>query len=244
MFTAEPGVLLPPLTPEQELVLLARTLWHEGYDDHLAGHITYKQPDGTLLTNPWFLLWDEFGPDDVVRIDLDGNVLEGRWPPAPGVHLHLALHRVRDDVAVSIHNHPRWVTVWANARRVPGVHDQTGALGGGRVVLIDEFGGTVAAEEAARNAVAAMGDADIALLAGHGVFILGPDLPRAHLRAVSFAERCQRAALVEGLGGAKELQPDVNATLGVAEFEGFWEAMARKEIRRDPDVLEPKERRC
>lgn len=242
MFTAEPGALLPPLTPGQELVLLARTLWHEGYDDHLAGHITYKQPDGTFLTNPWLLLWDEFGPDDVVRIDSDGNVLEGRWPAAPGVHLHLALHRVRDDVVVSIHNHPRWVTVWANARRIPGVHDQTAALGGGRVVLVDEFEGTVAAEEAARAAVAAMGDADIALLAGHGVFIVGPDLPRAHLRAVSFAERCHRAALVEGLGGAKELQPDVNATLGTAEFDGFWEAMARKELRRDPTVLKPKER--
>ena len=79
----------------------------------------------TLLTNPWYLLWDEFGPDDVVRIDIDGNVLEGRWPAAPGVHLHLAMHRVRDDVGVSIHNHPRWVTVWADARRIPGVLDQT-----------------------------------------------------------------------------------------------------------------------
>jgi ribulose-5-phosphate 4-epimerase/fuculose-1-phosphate aldolase len=88
----------------------------------------------------------------------------------------------------------------------------------------------------------AMGDADIALLAGHGVFILGPDLPRTHLRAVSFAERCHRAALVEGLGGAKELAPEVSEMLGTAEFEGFWEAMARKELRRDPALLKQKER--
>jgi ribulose-5-phosphate 4-epimerase/fuculose-1-phosphate aldolase len=241
MFTPEPDALLPTLTAEQELVLLARTLWHEGYDDHLAGHITYKQSDGTFLTNPWYLLWDEFGPADVVRIDIDGNVLEGKWPPAPGVHLHLAMHRVRDDVSISIHNHPRWVTVWADARRIPGILDQTGALGGGKVVVVDEYEGTVAAEEAARSAVEAMGDADIALLAGHGVFILGPDLPRAHLRAVSFAERCHRAALVEGLGGAPELHPEVSAMLGTAEFSGFWEAMARKELRRDPSVLQEKE---
>ena len=31
--------LLPDLTPAEELVILARTLWREGYDDHLAGHI-------------------------------------------------------------------------------------------------------------------------------------------------------------------------------------------------------------
>ena len=39
--------LLPDLTPAEELVVLARTLWREGYDDHLAGHITIKQLDGT-----------------------------------------------------------------------------------------------------------------------------------------------------------------------------------------------------
>ena len=84
-FRATADRLLPPLTREEEIVLLARTLWREGFDDHLAGHITYRLDDGTLLTNPWFLLWNEFGPEDVIRIDLDGNVLEGDWPPAPGV---------------------------------------------------------------------------------------------------------------------------------------------------------------
>jgi ribulose-5-phosphate 4-epimerase/fuculose-1-phosphate aldolase len=132
--------------------------------------------------------------------------------------------------------------VWADARRIPGILDQSSALGGGQVVVVDEYEGTVAVEEAAVNAVKAMGDADIALLAGHGVFILGPDLPRAHLRAVSFAERCHRAALVEGLGGAAELRADLSDMLGTVEFEGFWEAMARRELRRDPNVLEEKER--
>lgn len=117
--------LLPPLTPQLEVVLLARTLWREGYDDHLAGHITHKQPDGTFYTNPWFLLWDEFTPDDVVRIDIDGNVLEGRWPAAPGVKLHLELHKLRHDVDVAVHNHPRFATLWANARRIPPCLDQT-----------------------------------------------------------------------------------------------------------------------
>src|SRR3954463_9718052 len=40
---------LPVLTPAAELALLCRMLHREGYDDHLAGHITYKEPDGTFL---------------------------------------------------------------------------------------------------------------------------------------------------------------------------------------------------
>jgi ribulose-5-phosphate 4-epimerase/fuculose-1-phosphate aldolase len=64
-----------------------------------------------------------------VRIDLDGTVLEGRRPAPPGVQLHLALHRVRGDVGVAIHNHPLWATVWADVQRLPGCHDQSSALG-------------------------------------------------------------------------------------------------------------------
>jgi ribulose-5-phosphate 4-epimerase/fuculose-1-phosphate aldolase len=237
LFTPTPEALLPPLTPQLELVLLARTLWREGYDDHLGGHITYKQPDGTLLTNPWYLLWDEFGPDDVVRIDRDGSVIEGRWPAAPGVALHLALHRVRDDVGVAIHNHPLFATVWADAARIPGRHDQSSALGGGRVAIVDEYRGSVLHQDHATAAVVAMGDADIALLTGHGVFVLGADLPQAHLRAVSFALRAKHAWHLAGLGGGPELPFDVGATLGEAVFDGYWEAMARRELRADPSLL-------
>ena len=54
--------LIPDLSAAEELVLLARTLWREGYDDHLAGHITYNLGDGTLLCNPWLVLWNESAP--------------------------------------------------------------------------------------------------------------------------------------------------------------------------------------
>ena len=78
-------------------MLLARTLWREGYDDHLAGHITSRQADGTLLVNPWGLTWDEVRASDVMRIDLDGNVLAGPWTVTPAITLHLELHKARDD---------------------------------------------------------------------------------------------------------------------------------------------------
>ena len=40
MFTPTAEKLMPDLTPREELVVLARALWREGYNDHLAGHIT------------------------------------------------------------------------------------------------------------------------------------------------------------------------------------------------------------
>jgi ribulose-5-phosphate 4-epimerase/fuculose-1-phosphate aldolase len=236
-FRPRVGQLLPPLTGAQELAILARSLWREGYDDHLAGHITVRQPDGTFLTNPWFQLWEEVRPSDVVQIDLDGEVLAGAWPPAPGVQLHLALHRRRHDVGVAIHHHPRWATVWADARRLPPCLDQTSALGGGVVTLVDEYEGAVTEAGTARSVVDAMGDADVALLGGHGLFVLGRDLRQAHLRAVAFEQRCRVAFQTEALGGGRPLPADIQAVVGGAEFDGFWEAMARRELRADPSLL-------
>ena len=233
--------LLPDLTPREELVLLARTLWREGYDDHLAGHITYRQPDGTLLCNPWLLLWRELRPEHVIRIDLDGNLLDGDWPVPLGIPLHLELHRQRADVTVAVHNHPRFGTVWADAGRIPPVFDQSSALGGGDIAVVDEYLGTVDNRSAAAAAVAAMGDADLALLANHGVFVLATSIRAAHQRAVALEQRCRNAWHVEALGGGRELPEPARSAMRASDgtrFIGFWEAMARRELVADPTLLD------
>ena len=242
-FAARPGSLLPDLSPREELVLLARTLWREGYDDHLAGHITYRQEDGTLLCNPWLLLWEELRPDDVLVIDLDGNVLEGRWPVPLGIPLHLELHRQRHDVVVAVHGHPRHGTVWADAARVPGCFDQSSALGGGELVVVDEYDGPVDSRDSAARAVAAMGSADMALLANHGVFVTAGSVRAAHQRAVALEYRSRRAWQVEAVGGGRELPEPARGFFRSSDgegFLGFFEAMARQELRLDPHALEPR----
>src|SRR5919198_1501127 len=80
---------LPELSPAQELALLCRCLFDEGYNDHLAGHITYKQPDGTFLVNPFGLTWDELRASDVMHMDADGNELDGKWTITPAITLHV-----------------------------------------------------------------------------------------------------------------------------------------------------------
>ena len=80
VFDPSPDLLLPPLSPRQELAILARALYREGYEEHIAGHISYKQPDGTLLVNPYHLRWDEVRAEHICRIDLER-------PAGPG---HLA----------------------------------------------------------------------------------------------------------------------------------------------------------
>lgn len=233
---------LPALSPQQELALLARVLFQEGYDDHLAGHITYKQPDGTFLVNPLGLTWDELRASDVMRMDADGNELDGRWTITPAITLHVELHRARSDITVAIHNHPRWSTIWADIGRAPEIYDQTSALYHGDVAVYQEYWGAVDDRQNARAAVEAVGDANVALLANHGVLVAGRDIEQAYLRAMAFEWRCRQAWHVEAAGGGRPMLPEVAAAYGgffnQHNYIGLFPAMARRELRRDPTVLQ------
>ncbi|MEZ5567180.1 MAG: class II aldolase/adducin family protein [Halioglobus sp.] len=243
-YVSQPGryPILPKLNPRQELALLCRVLFKEGYNDHIAGHITVRQDDGTLLVNPWELAWDEVCASDILTIDAQGNILDGRWNVTPAINVHRDMHALREDVRVVIHNHSEWGSVWAACGRVPPIYDQTSALVDTDPVLYDEYRGTVDGEEEGKAAVAALGEHKWALLANHGVFLVARDLRQAHLRAITLEWRCRLAWRAEMLGGGRPLDADVATQMGqMTDGNGFpflWEAMARRELRLDPDVLE------
>jgi ribulose-5-phosphate 4-epimerase/fuculose-1-phosphate aldolase len=234
--------LLPDLSPQAEVALLARVLFREGYDDHLAGHITVRQPDDTLLVNPFELTWDELRPADILTIDLDGNVLDGPWTVTPAIPLHLELHRARHDIGVAVHNHSRWGTIWADLHRIPPVYDQTSAAVDDSLVLFDEYAGDVANPANAAAAVAALGDAKMALLANHGVFVVGKDVRQAYHRCATLEWRCRTAWHVEAAGGGVPMPREVAERHGkLVDKYGMpnqFEAMARRELRLDPTMLE------
>jgi L-ribulose-5-phosphate 4-epimerase len=242
VFTPTAEKLIPDLTQREELVILARALWREGYNDHLAGHITVNLGDGTLLCNPWLITWAELRPSQVLRIDLEGNVVEGDWPVPLGIPLHLELHKARGDIAWAAHNHPLFGTVWADMGEVPPIPDQSSALGGGTLTLIDEYDGPVNDAGSAARAIAQMGDASMALLAGHGVFVLGGSARAVHQRAVALEQRSQRAwyARAAGGDGASRLPQSFTDFMAKSDgegFIGFWEAAVRAELAADPDLL-------
>ncbi|MDX1509854.1 MAG: class II aldolase/adducin family protein [Nitriliruptorales bacterium] len=236
------GPPLPELSPAAEVALLARTLFREGYDDHLAGHITSRQPDGTYLVNPYGLTWDEITAADVMRIDANGVTIEGKWTVSPAVTLHLAVHEVRDDVGVVVHNHPVYGTLWADAHRIPPVYDQTGSYVLGDPVLYGEYEGIVVDWEVCRRIAAKVVDARVALLANHGVLVMAPDIKVAHHRAVTLEWRSRQAWRLEAMGGGVpmpvETTADISAVFDIAPFPHMWEAMVRRELRADPSILD------
>lgn len=234
--------LLPPLTPKAELALLCRLLFAEGYDDHIAGHITSKQMDGTILCNPWELAWDELTESDIITLDEHGKVIDGHWNVTPAINLHTEIHAQRPDVNVIIHNHSRYGTLWANAQRIPPIYDQTSAQVDGDIVLIDEYNNTVNDRTEGVNCAKSLGTAKWALLANHGVLIVARDIRQAHLRALTLEWRCRQAWMIEAIGGGRPMNAQVANGVGAmidgAGFPFLWEAMARKELRNHPAILD------
>jgi ribulose-5-phosphate 4-epimerase/fuculose-1-phosphate aldolase len=241
-FTPTADKLIPDLSTREELVVLARALWREGYSDHLAGHITVNLGDGTLLCNPWLITWAELRPAQVLRINLEGKVVEGDWPVPLGIPLHLELHKMRADITWAVHNHPLYGTVWADMGELPQILDQSSALGGGELALVNEYSGPVNDPSSARRAVEQMGGATTALLAGHGVFVLGGSARAVHQRAVALEQRCQHAWYVRAAGSTAtsplpKVFLDAMAATDGEGFIGFWEAAVRAEINADPELL-------
>lgn len=234
--------LIPDLSPQQQLALLCRALHREGYDDHIAGHITLADQDGSFLVNPWELAWDELTASDIIRVDTGGRVIEGQWNVTPAIGLHLAVHERRHNLRVVIHNHSRWGSVWAASGRVPPVYDQTSGHVDEDPAFYDEYAGTVDGAEEAKAAADALGQGKWALLKNHGVFIVAENVRQAHLRAITLEHRCRLAWHVEMLGEGQPItNPEVLRVAQMSDPLGFpflWEAMARREIRRDPAVLD------
>lgn len=231
-------------SPEAEVALLARMLHREGYNDHNWGHITYVQPDGSILLNPWEVPWDEVRASDILRIDAAGRLLSGRWTVTPAVELHLATHRLRPDVIVAVHHHSEWGTVWAALGETPGIYHQNGAQVGDALPVYNEYESDVTFAEVAERNVQAMGSNNAAILANHGVFVLGDSIARAHQRCVSLETRCRMAWRVKALGTDKGMPMKASAVDGLmasalAGKSGprMYHAMIRREVLADPTVL-------
>lgn len=232
------------LPPEAELALLARVLDRLGFVEHNVGHITYRQPDDTLLTLPHEYGWDEVRASDVMRIDLEGKVLDGRWGVTPAIRLHLELHAARPASRFAIHNHPHYATIWAIRQEIPPVYDQTSATClTSNLVVYNDYAGAVIDQSNARAVVESMGVATVALLANHGVFVIADNVRQAHQRALSLEWRARQAWHVAAIGGGVPM-PEVGVhameQLAIDNDEAFahqWEWAVRRELRADPYVL-------
>lgn len=72
---------------------------------------------GLVVIKPSGVDYDEMTADDMVVVDLDGNVVEGHYRPSSDTPTHLEFYKAFPDVGGVTHTHSTFATAWAQAGR-------------------------------------------------------------------------------------------------------------------------------
>lgn len=90
-----------------------------------ASAIDRKQ--GLVVIKPSGVAYDVMKPDDMVVVDLDGNVVDGKLKPSSDLATHLILYKAFAGIGGVVHTHSEWATSWAQAGRAIPAYGTTHA---------------------------------------------------------------------------------------------------------------------
>lgn len=171
------------------------------------GNISLRIGADRIAITPSGLGYDRQQPEDIVLIDMDGRVLEGKRLPSSESRLHTAVYAACPGAQAIIHTHSVYASALAAMRRsIPAVIEDIVQIAGGRVYCADyALPGT---QELADNAVRALRGRKAALLANHGAVVWGQSLEDALIVAEVLEKAAQIAVICQSCGGAVELSPE------------------------------------
>lgn len=70
---------------------------------------------GLIAIKPSGVPYDGMAPEDMVIVDLSGNVVEGKWKPSSDTDTHIELYKAFPNIGGVVHTHSRWATTFAEA---------------------------------------------------------------------------------------------------------------------------------
>jgi ribulose-5-phosphate 4-epimerase/fuculose-1-phosphate aldolase len=188
----------------EDLALALRAAAHHGLAEGVCNHFSVALPDGSerFLLNPRGLLWSEVGPDDIVLVDGEGQVLEGRHRVEPtAMFIHAAVHRIARH-AVVLHTHMPFATALTltEARALDPTLSQNAMRYMGRLAVDAAYNGlaldTAEGERIARSMVGR----DVAFLGNHGVIVAGATIAHAYDDLYYLERACQHEVLARSTG--------------------------------------------
>ncbi len=228
-----------------DLACACRIIANEKMDDSIAGHVSIRIP-GTdeMWTNPYPFYFADITPEDVVRVEMKGNVIEGKHKPNPSIDIHWAIYRRRPEVEAIVHTHPPCVTGYSALGKEIEVFDQMGAFIFEEQAVYNEFIGTVFSDAGADPIAEALGAKNVGILKNHGLITVGRDV-RFALGLTLLSERAARvqaAAVQFGASTADALDAETArqtkaANIEIGHYEDWWQALVRRLRKSDPDLF-------
>lgn len=231
-----------------DLAACYRLIHVHGWCDQIYNHITARVPDEPehFLINPFGLAYDEVCASNLVKIDLDGNVVDGSsyGINAAGYTIHSAIHGARHDAVCVLHTHSDASTAISCLEEGFLPMTQGGFQFYNRLAYHDYEGIALDLSERERL-IADLGDAWTMILRNHGVLTLGPTVSHAFSRLYYMEQSCRVQLQVMQTGRKINMPPPEvcehtakqwDDGIGGMRAEDLpeWAAYLRMLDRRDP----------
>lgn len=98
---------------KKDIIEAGNKLYAAGYVAANDGNITAKMADGTVWCTPTGVSKGGMSEDMLVRVDAEGNIIEGNLRVSSEIALHLAIYRENPDLGGIVHAHGPGATAWA-----------------------------------------------------------------------------------------------------------------------------------
>lgn len=162
----------------QEIVDYGRKLIDAGLTKGTGGNLSiFNREERLMAISPSGIDYYKTKPEDVVILDLEGNIVDGHREPSSEYDMHRIFYQRREDIDAIIHTHTIFATTIACLNwTLPPVHYMVALAG--LDVRCAEYA-TYGTKELAENAFKAMEDRYAVLLANHGLLAGAKDLANA-----------------------------------------------------------------
>lgn len=186
-----------------DLAALYRLVALHGWDDLIYTHISARipGPEHHFLINPYGLMFDEITASSLVKIDLEGNVLQETpyFINPAGFTIHSAIHAARDDAKFVMHLHTdQGVAVAAQKEGLLPL-SQHALIVLPRLAYHDYEGIALNLDERERL-VADIGDKTLMLLRNHGTLAVGETAASCWVGMFYLERACKQQVMALSVG--------------------------------------------
>jgi len=204
--------MTPPTPPNgapldevrHDVLAAAKTMYARGLVEGTAGNVSGRVDDGSVVVTPSSLGYDEMTLDDLVVVDLEGNVLSGTRSATSEKGVHLATLAAYPEVGAVVHCHASYASMYAVAHRpIPAGIDEFVVYIGGDVPVGEYHpsGSDALSVEVAKH----LADRSAMLMANHGLVAIGKSVDDALHSAMVVEHNAKIMWGAQQLGGAVAL---------------------------------------
>lgn len=197
---------------KERLVWAGKVLVSEKQDDLTRGHISFRLPDDTSLffMKPHGVGFDEITIDNILTINLDGNVVAGTAHRHSEVYIHSEIFKARADVHCILHTHPPYSIALSASKRPFLVFSQPAAIFHNSIGIYDETINLIRSTSMGAAVARALGPHRAVLLQHHGAVTVGATVAETVISMIMLENAAMIQMITEAAGDAKPPFPDAD----------------------------------